>query len=94
MENVDLSKVKFALDVGTRSLIGTVGIIEDNKFKVICEKYLEHEERAMIDGQIHDIDLVAKGVKTILSEIQSELGINLKDVSIAAAGRFFKNNKF
>ncbi|WP_294188033.1 hypothetical protein [uncultured Clostridium sp.] len=48
----------------------------------------------MIDGQIHDIDLVAKGVKTILSEIQSELGINLKDVSIAAAGRFFKNNKF
>ena len=38
MENVDLSKVKFALDVGTRSLIGTVGIIEDNKFKVICEK--------------------------------------------------------
>lgn len=90
MENVDLSKVKFALDVGTRSLIGTVGIIEDNKFKVICEKYLEHEERAMIDGQIHDIDLVAKGVKTILSEIQSELGINLKDVSIAAAGRFLK----
>ena len=76
MENVDLSKVKFALDVGMRSLIGTVGIIEDNKFKVICEKYLE----------IHDIDLVAKGVKTILSEIQSELGINLKDVSIAAAG--------
>lgn len=90
MEKVNLSKVKFALDVGTRSLIGTVGIIEDNKFKVICEKYLEHEERAMIDGQIHDIDLVAKGVKTIVSEIESELGIKLKDVSIAAAGRFLK----
>ena len=90
MENVNLSKVKFALDVGTRSLIGTVGLIEDNKFKVICEKYLEHEERAMIDGQIHDIDLVAKGVKTIVNEIESELGIELKDVSIAAAGRFLK----
>ncbi len=90
MENVNLSKVKFALDVGTRSLIGTVGIVEDNKFKVICEKYLEHEERAMIDGQIHDIDLVAKAVKTIVDEIQSELGIELKDVSIAAAGRFLK----
>ncbi|MDV4150933.1 cell division protein FtsA [Clostridium sp. AL.422] len=90
MENVNLSKVKFALDVGTRSLIGTVGIIEDDKFKVICEKYLEHEERAMIDGQIHDIDLVAKGVKTILNEIEEEIGIKLKDVSIAAAGRFLK----
>ncbi|MCF0147402.1 MAG: rod shape-determining protein [Clostridium sp.] len=90
MKNVNLSKAKFALDVGTRSLIGTVGIVEDNKFKVICEKYLEHEERAMIDGQIHDIDLVAKAVKKIVDEIQSELGIELKDVSIAAAGRFLK----
>lgn len=90
MENVNLSKVKFALDVGTRSLIGTVGIIEDDKFKVICEKYLEHEERAMIDGQIHDIDLVAKGVKTIVNEIEAEIGIKLQDVSIAAAGRFLK----
>ncbi len=90
MENVNLSKVKFALDVGTRSLIGTVGIVEDNKFKVICEKYLEHEERAMIDGQIHDIDLVAKGVKTIVDDIETELGIKLKEVSIAAAGRFLK----
>ena len=62
MGNVNLRNIKFALDVGTRSLIGTVGIVEDNNLKVICEKYLEHEERAMIDGQIHDIDLVAKGV--------------------------------
>ena len=90
MEKVNLSKVKFALDVGTRSLIGTVGVVEDNKFRVICEKYLEHEERAMIDGQIHDIDLVAKGVKTIVNEIEDELGIKLENVSIAAAGRFLK----
>ena len=46
----------FALDIGTRSIIGTVGIIKDKKFQVVCEKYLEHEERAMIDGQIHDIN--------------------------------------
>lgn len=90
MGNVNLRNIKFALDVGTRSLIGTVGIVEDNNLKVICEKYLEHEERAMIDGQIHDIDLVAKGVKTILDEIEKELGIKLTDVSIAAAGRFLK----
>lgn len=90
MDNVNLSKIKFALDVGTRSLIGTVGIVEDNKFKIICEKYLEHEERAMIDGQIHDIELVAKGVSKIVSEIEEELNIKIEDVAIAAAGRFLK----
>lgn len=90
MENVDLNKIKFALDVGTRSLIATVGVVYDNKFKVICEKYLEHEERAMIDGQIHDIDLVAKVVKKLITEIEDELNIKLKEVSIAAAGRFLR----
>lgn len=90
MDNVNLNKIKFALDVGTRSLIGTVGIVEDNKFKIICEKYLEHEERAMIDGQIHDIELVAKGVAKIVSEIEEELNIKVEDVAIAAAGRFLK----
>lgn len=90
MNNVNLKDVKFALDVGTRSIIGSVGIVENDKFKVICEKYIEHEERAMIDGQIHDIELVAKSVKKIVDEIEIETGIKLESVSIAAAGRFLK----
>jgi len=87
MNNKDM---KFALDIGTRSMIGTLGVIKEEKFEVICEKYLEHEERAMIDGQIHDIDLVAKGVKTIIHGIEEELNVKLEEVSIAAAGRFLK----
>lgn len=55
----------FALDIGTRSIIGTVGIVKDKKFQVVCEKYLEHEERAMVDGQIHDINLVASVVQKL-----------------------------
>lgn len=80
----------FSLDIGTRSIIGTVGILKDKKFEVICEKYKEHEERAMVDGQIHDINLVAIGVKKIKDELESELNCKLKEVSIAAAGRFLK----
>lgn len=80
----------FSLDIGTRSIIGTVGIIKDKKFQVVCEKYLEHEERAMIDGQIHDIGLVASVAQKVKSEIEEETGIKLTDVSIAAAGRFLK----
>ena len=44
----------------------------------------------MIDGQIHDIELVAKGVSKIVSEIEEELNIKIEDVAIAAAGRFLK----
>lgn len=84
------NNMKFALDIGTRSMIGTLGVIKDDKFEVICEKYLEHEERAMIDGQIHDIDLVAKGVKSIVEQIEAEMNLKLEEVSIAAAGRLLK----
>lgn len=80
----------FSLDIGTRSIIGTVGIIKDKKFQVICEKYLEHEERAMVDGQIHDITLVASVVGKVKTSIEEEIGIKLTEVSIAAAGRFLR----
>ncbi|MBE6061977.1 MAG: cell division protein FtsA [Clostridium butyricum] len=80
----------FSLDIGTRSIIGTVGIIKDKKFQVVCEKYMEHEERAMVDGQIHDIGLVASVVQKVKLAIEEETGIKLTNVSIAAAGRFLK----
>jgi len=80
----------FALDIGTRSIIGTVGIIKDKRFQVVCEKYLEHEERAMIDGQIHDITLVASVVQKVKAYLEEELQIQLNEVSIAAAGRFLR----
>ena len=89
----NIKDIVFSLDIGTRSVIGTVGVIQDKKFKVIKEVYKEHEERAMIDGQIHDIDLVAKVVKQIKDIIEEELKTTLKNVSIAAAGRFLKTSE-
>ena len=88
--NVKLEQLIFALDIGTRSIIGTVGIIAEKKFQVIAESYIEHEERAMVDGQIHDIQLVASGVKKVKSELESILNMSLTKVAIAAAGRFLR----
>ena len=85
-----MSDYIFALDIGTRKVIGTVGYIKDKKFVVSHEVLMEHEERSMIDGQIHDIDLVAKLVKKIKDQLEKELNISLTRVSIAAAGRFLK----
>ena len=52
----------FGLDIGTRSIVGTVGYrIGTDRFVVVAQKSLEHTTRAVIDGQIHDIATVADG---------------------------------
>ena len=46
----------FGLDIGTRNVVGTVGYQTDDKEFVVTAQYVrEHETRAMLDGQIHDI---------------------------------------
>lgn len=80
----------FALDIGTRSVKGVLGKVEGEKFKVVCEKIIEHEERAMIDGQIHDINKVAQVVLKIKDYMESKTGLAIKEAAIAAAGRFLK----
>ena len=49
----------FALDIGTRTVVGVVGIQEDQFFRIIATEIVEHKNRAMMDGQIHDIEQVA-----------------------------------
>ncbi|MGH4139827.1 cell division protein FtsA [Clostridium sp.] len=88
--NINGEELIFALDIGTRSIIGTVGVITEKKFQVIAESYIEHEERAMVDGQIHDIQLVANGVKRVKKQLEGILNISLSKVAIAAAGRFLR----
>lgn len=81
----------FGLDIGTRSIVGTVGYREnEHNFTVaaICVK--EHDTRAMLDGQIHDIGKVAESISFIKKELENELNVTLTDVCIAAAGRVLK----
>lgn len=90
IDNIVEQDVIFSLDIGTRTIKATVGIVKDKKFHVVCERFLEHDERAMVDGQIHDINLVAAGVSQVKRELEEELGFKLKEVAIAAAGRFLR----
>lgn len=81
----------FGLDIGTRSIVGTVGYREnEHNFTVagICVK--EHDTRAMLDGQIHDIGKVAETITYIKKELENELNVTLTEVCIAAAGRVLK----
>ena len=81
----------FGLDIGTRNVVGTVGYqTDDREFVVTAQYIMEHETRAMLDGQIHDIGRVAKTIKEVKDELEKQTGQPLEEVCIAAAGRVLK----
>ena len=81
----------FGLDIGTRNVVGTVGYQTDDKEFVVAAQYVrEHETRAMLDGQIHDIGRVAKTIKEVKDELEKQIRQPLEEVCIAAAGRVLK----
>lgn len=81
----------FGLDIGTRSIVGTVGYMsEDDKFHVLAQRAKEHETRAMLDGQIHDIGKVASTIAQVKEMLENDLDRKLTDVCIAAAGRVLR----
>ena len=90
---VQTDRVIFALDIGTRSLIGMVGTVEENKVKIIAVEREEHPERAMVDGQIEDIEKVAALAGKIKKRLEDKLHCELKNVCVAAAGRALRTER-
>lgn len=83
----------FSLDIGTRTVVGIVGCHDGQRFKIHAFDVEEHKERAMFDGQVHDIELVAKAVEKVRERLEKRTGFELRRVSIAAAGRTLKTCK-
>ncbi len=88
--NPEDKKIVFALDIGTRSVIGVLGYWQDHEFRVIDFEQAFHMRRAMRDGQIEDIDLVATVVNNVKTALEERSGLKFDKVSIAAAGRALK----
>ena len=77
----------FALDIGTRSVIGIVAELESNgKLNIIATHREEHKTRAMLDGQIHDVPQVAAVLSSVRTTLEDRVG-ELKSAAVAAAGR-------
>ncbi|TYS69098.1 cell division protein FtsA [Sutcliffiella horikoshii] len=79
----------FALDIGTRSVVGLLLEQDQSKFRIKDIVVKEHEERAMLDGQIHDILAVSKVITYVKEKLEEKHG-PLKKVCVAAAGRALK----
>ena len=83
----------FALDIGTRSVVGMILKQHENgKYEILHKKMIEHEERSMLDGQIHHIPAVSRVIRKIKNELELEVG-PLTKVCVAAAGRALKTMK-
>ena len=83
----------FALDVGTRNIVGIVSDYQDDKIVVKHIANLEHETRAMEDGQIHDISKVSMKVDEIVAILKEQSGEELEEVAVAVAGRSLLTNR-
>lgn len=80
-------KLVFGLDIGTRSVVGTVGYKKNDKFVIVAQRIKEHATRAMLDGQIHDIQKVGDTIREVKSQLEDIVDEKLTGVCIAAAGR-------
>ena len=83
----------FALDIGTRSVIGVVGKAEGDRFKVLDVETAEHKKRAMLDGQIDNIRQVAELARQVTQRLEERLDVTLERVCVAAAGRALQTQR-
>lgn len=83
----------FALDIGTRSIIGMVGTVENDKVKIIAVEKEDHTERAMIDGQIENIEKVSALAGKIKKRLEEKVQYKLTRVCVAAAGRALQTKR-
>lgn len=83
MEN---NQLLFALDIGTRSVVGLVGEAQNGTIRLLASDREEHHTRAMLDGQIHDVQEVAGILDAVKTRLEASVG-KLSKVAVAAAGR-------
>lgn len=85
------NKLVFALDIGTHGVVGLVGErTPQGGLKIKYAEIEEYRQRAMLDGQIHDIPVVAQAVERVKAKLQKKIKKTLTEVAVAAAGRALK----
>ncbi|MGC8971093.1 MAG: cell division FtsA domain-containing protein [bacterium] len=75
-----------AIDVGTRSVKGVVGVLED-KIKVLASSFKEHPTRAMLDGQVHNVPQVANIIRLVKEDLEKKVKVKITESATAVAGR-------
>lgn len=77
----------YALDIGTRSVVGILGRREQERIHILAVEQRPHTRRAMMDGQIEDIGQVAAVVSEVTQRLEKKSRRKLTRACVAAAGR-------
>ncbi|MBT2691177.1 cell division protein FtsA [Bacillus sp. ISL-47] len=85
-------KKLFSLDIGTRSVVGIILEEHEGQYHAKDIVIKEHVERAMLDGQIHDVLAVSRIISEIKDELETKHG-PLEKVCVAAAGRALRTER-
>ncbi len=88
-----MSREIFALDIGTRKVMGIVASDAGGELRAADVETIEHSSRPMLDGQVHSIDEVVAGVKRIKQALESRLNKELNFAGVAVAGRNLQTHK-
>ncbi len=83
----------YALDIGTRSVIGMLALPEGDKVRIVALEKEQHAARTMTDGQIEDIEKVAQVVQIVTKRLEEKANCTLKRAFVAAAGRALRTQK-
>ena len=67
--------------------MGIVAKQTGDYLEIVDSEVLEHSQRAMLDGQIHNIEEVARIVKRVKEALETRLNKKLTAVGVAVAGR-------
>ena len=86
------SPTLFALDIGTRSVVGLLLQKQGDQHTLIDIEIMEHQERSMLDGQIHNIPAVASVIKEVKTKLEKR-HYPLEKACVAAAGRSLLTKK-
>ncbi|MTI93980.1 MAG: cell division protein FtsA [Firmicutes bacterium] len=80
--------ILFALDIGTRTVVGLLcKVASGGVLRVEAHHVEAHPQRAMLDGQIHDVAEVSTVIRRVKEQLEAAAGCTLERASIAAAGR-------
>ena len=77
----------YALDIGTRSVIGVLAKREQDRMHVLMVEKQPHRRRAMLDGQIENIHQVTHVVQEVTQRLEERSRRKLTRACVAAAGR-------
>ncbi|HNQ50890.1 MAG TPA: rod shape-determining protein [Candidatus Omnitrophota bacterium] len=82
-----MSREIFALDIGTRKVMGIVAEAAGGSLRIADVETQEHAARPMLDGQVHSIRAVADTVAEIKAALEKRLSRPLTAAGVAVAGR-------